>query len=55
MLSYIAAVAITVDPWLQAPVSLGVFAVALMVTRCVSATELREFARTARNKHVREA
>ena len=44
MLSYIAAVAITVNPWLQAP-----------VTRCVSATELREFARAAPTKRVWEA
>ncbi|MDB6042976.1 MAG: polysaccharide biosynthesis protein [Gammaproteobacteria bacterium] len=54
-LSYIAAVLVTANPWLQALLSLVAFAVALTATRCVRVSELREFARAARNKRVQEA
>jgi hypothetical protein len=54
-LSYVAAIAATANPWLRALVSLMVFAVALTATRCVRVSELREFARAARNKRAEEA
>jgi len=52
VLSYVAAIVVTANPLLRAATSLLVFAVALTATKCVRVSELREFARAARNKRV---
>jgi O-antigen/teichoic acid export membrane protein len=55
VLSYVAAIVLTANPWLRAATSLLVFTVALTATKCVRVSELRGFARSARGNRAQEA